>query len=160
LNPTIRRLTIWFLLFLLCALVVLSHLQETAGFDRFHEIACDGTGSQRRCEPTGRQLELTRKPGDPLARPVKLAAVRIETFSATNLLESHTDQISCAMPDAHNFVCQEVLGATATTGKDEAAPWRQVHGNLFNDADPTGLTHYLNGLQFWRNRLLFGDFER
>ena len=64
------------------------------------------------------------------------------------------------MPDAHNFICREVLGAAVTTGRPEAAPWRQVQGNLINDAEPTGLTHYLNGLQFWRHRLLFGDFER
>ena len=159
-SSMLRHVAIWFLLFLLCALVLLSYLQESAGFDRFHEVSCDGNASPRLCEPTGRQVALTRKPGDPLARPARLATVRIETFSPNDLLESHTDQAYCTMPDVHNFVCREVLGATVTMGSTQAAPWRQVQGALFNDAEPTGRVHYLNGLQLWRNRLLFGDFER
>ena len=159
-SPIIRRVAIWFCLSLLCAVVLLSCVQENAGFDRFHEVVCSTDGPKRLCEPTGRQVALTRKPGDPLARPAKLATVRIETFSPSNLLESHTDQAYCTMPDAHNFACREVLGGALTTGRAEAAPWRQVKGSLFNDAEVAGLSHYLNGLQLWRNRLLFGDFER
>ena len=159
-SPIIRRVSIWSGLSLLCAVVLLSCVQETAGFDRFHEVVCSQDGPQRRCEPTGRQVALTRKPGEPMARPAKLATVRIETFSPSNLLESHTDQVYCTMPDVHNFACREVLGGAVTTGRAEAAPWRQVQGTLFNDADVAGLRHHLNGLQVWRNRLFFGDFER
>lgn len=159
-SAIIRRMAIWFCLLLLCAVVLLSCVQENAGFDRFHEVVCSKAGPQRLCEPTGRQVALTRKLGDATARPAKLATVRIETFSPSNLLESHTDQAYCTMPDVHNFACREVLGGVVATGRAEAAPWRQVQGNLFNDADVAGLSHYLNGLQFWRNRLLFGDFER
>jgi len=157
-NSIIRRLAVWVGLLLLCAVVLLSCVQENAGFDRFHEIACDD-GPPRLCAPTGRQVTLARKPGDKLTRPPKPASVRIETFSATELLESHIDQAYCSMPDAHNFACRQVLGVGGMNGSAEPAPWRQAQGSLFNDAVAGDRILYLNGLQFWRNRLLFGSFE-
>jgi hypothetical protein len=155
----IRRTGIWVGLLLLCSVVLGSCVQESAGFDRFHEIACTDE-PQRLCAPTGRQAALTRKPGDSLARPPKLATVRIEIFTSSGLLESHIAQGYCRMPDVHNFACREVLGAGGMANSAEPAPWRQVRGTLFNDAVASDRLHYLNGLQLWRNRLLFGDFER
>jgi hypothetical protein len=158
-SPMIYRVAIWFGLLLLCVLVLVSCVQERAGFERFHEIACTG-GPQRLCQPTGRQVALTRKPGDSLARPARLPSVRVEVYAASGLLESHTDQAFCSLPDAHNFACRQLLRAGGTGNNAEPAPWRQVQGSLFNDAVAPDRIVYLNGLQFWRNRLLFGDFER
>lgn len=158
-SPVIYRVAIWFGLFLLCGLVLANYLQERAGFDRFHEIACTG-GPQRLCKPTGRQVALMRTPGDSLARPARLASVRVEVYAISGVLESHTDQAFCSLPDVHNFACRQVLRAGGTSNSAEAAPWHQVQGSLFNDAVAADRIVYLNGLQLWRNRLLFGDFER
>ncbi len=154
------RWLIWVGLFVLCAVMLLSCMQESAGFDQFHEITCSADPLPR-CVPTGRRVLVTRKPGDRLARPPKLAALRIEIFSAEKLLETHLDQIGCTMPDVNNFACRQLLGAVVTAGAGaEMAPWRMVQGRLINDGMNNELVHYLNGLELWRNRLTFGNFER
>jgi hypothetical protein len=141
---------------LLCAVLIVSCVQDRAGFDRFHELACSGE-PQRACAPTGRQVVLTRKPGDSLSRPPKLAIMHIETFSRSGRLESHTDQADCSMPDTHNFACRQVLGVGRMS--NGPAPWRQVQGRLYKDGVGSDRTLYLNGLQYWRKRLFFGGFE-
>ena len=159
-KPSRGRWLIWGGLCVLCSVLLLSCMQESAGFDQFHEIACNPDPAPR-CAPTGRSVLVTRKPGDRLARPPRLAALRVEIFSAEKLLETHLDQIGCSMPDVNNFSCRQLLGGVVTAGASaEMAPWRMVQGRLVNDSMVNEPIHYLNGLELWRNRLTFGNFQR
>jgi|GEM_PF-1376266 len=158
-NLNVTRLFAWSGLLMLCSVVVLSCAQERAGFDRFHEVACNPE-PPRACAPTGRTVVLTRLPGDATALPPRLPRVRIDVHAATGLLEAHDDQVRCTVPDVNNFACRELAGALRAWRADgEMAPWRMVHGRLFNDTVARDRVHYLNGFELWRNRLLFLDHD-
>jgi hypothetical protein len=157
-SMSLQRMAVWGGLGLLCTLVVASCVQDRLGFDQYHEVACT-PDTPPACAPTGRRLVVHRRPGDPLARPPKPHAIRIELPSETGLLEAQVDQTNCVMPDANNFICRTLLGLSmGASDPAETAPWRMVQGRLVNDTLDPARVRFIDSLQLWRARLGLGSY--
>ena len=139
----------------LASLLQLGWMQESVGFSEYHEVVCSAVAAPRQCRPNGRTVQLLRTLAADTQKPISL---RIESYSAKGLPETHADYFGCIARDTQNLACpRQVIGLTAESA---AVPWRLVQGRLLNDAAlAAGNRHFLNNLQLWRNRLLWGDYE-
>jgi hypothetical protein len=142
------RIATWGGVTVVLAILVFSIVQQSVGYETFHEVACE-TEPRRTCAPTGSRVVATR---DAAKREV-----RIEEFGKDGRLAGRQDLKGCTIRDSEDFVCRKSL-ALGLSG-DNHEPWRMAHGRLYNAERPRERIHYLNSLQLWRNRLFLGSYE-
>ncbi len=154
-TPSTMRYFIWASLLMLASIIMFSYVQENVGYDKFHEISCT-TDTPRTCEPNGRTVLLVRKIGIEVPKKPRVDNMRVEVYTTEDRLESRLDLPICVITDVNNFTCR---GFSSGGSNGDMPPWHMVKGRLFNNNGNGPRTNYLNGFEFWTNRLTFGNFE-
>jgi hypothetical protein len=99
---------------------------------------------------------LLRKIGIEVPKKPRVDNMRVEVYTTENRLESRLDLPICVITDVNNFTCR---GFSSGGSTGDMPPWHMVKGRLFSNNGNGPRTNYLNGFEFWTNRITFGNFE-